>query len=55
MSNSETYKDTGATSVYYQGVYAERERIVELAQSYKNKPDFTIDNLISLILDGERK
>jgi hypothetical protein len=32
MSPSETYTDTGPTSVFYQGVDAERERIVKLIE-----------------------
>ena len=29
MSNSQDYEDTGATTAFYQGVQAERERILE--------------------------
>ena len=36
------------------GIKQERERIVELVNEYKNKPDFTFDNLLSLI-KGEQK
>lgn len=42
-------------SGYLSGAHDERVRLVELANSYKNKPDFTIDNLITLVLDGEQK
>lgn len=41
-------------SGYLSGAYDERLRLVELAQSYKGKPDFTIDNLISLMVNGEQ-
>jgi hypothetical protein len=32
VSHSESYTDTGPTSAFYQGVDAERERIVKLAE-----------------------
>ena len=32
MSHSETYTDTGPTSAFYQGVDAERERIIKLLE-----------------------
>jgi hypothetical protein len=32
MSHSETYTDTGPTSAFYQGVAAERERIIKLIE-----------------------
>lgn len=33
MSHSDTFTDTGATTAYYQGVEAERGRIVKLAEN----------------------
>ena len=34
MSHSESYTDTGPTSAFYQGVDAERERIVKLLKPH---------------------
>ena len=33
----------------FHGSQHERQRILDLIETYKNKPDFTLDNLISLI------
>lgn len=35
MSNSENFQDTGMTSVFYQGVDYERERIIKLLEGEK--------------------
>ena len=52
MSHSESYTDTGATSAFYQGVTAERERIVELLES-KICPCVDSDTIPSLDADRE--
>lgn len=54
MSNSEDFQDTGMTSVFYQGVNSERERILQIIEDYRYKPSFTFANLISLI-KGQQK
>jgi hypothetical protein len=63
MSHSETYTDTGPTSVFYQGVDAERERIIKLAENrvcfnHKNGCDhadcYSLSDLIRLI-KGQQK
>jgi hypothetical protein len=37
VSHSENYTDTGPTSAFYQGVDAERERIVKLLEPEVNR------------------
>ena len=43
--------------VYHRGMEAgqtvERIRVLKIIHNYRNKPDFTIDNLVSLITNGE--
>lgn len=34
MSHSANYKDTGPTTAYYQGVEAERQRSLEIAERF---------------------
>ena len=34
----------------YEGIQGERERILRIINNYKGKPDFTFDNLVSMIL-----
>jgi hypothetical protein len=42
---------------YWRGIEAgqaiERIRILKIIHNYRNKPDFTIDNLVSLIESGK--
>lgn len=58
MSNSEDFQDTGMTSVFYQGVNSERERIIQKlrALTTQNFPvlEMHIDDLEELI-KGEQK
>lgn len=37
------------TDAIYEGIHGERERILRIINNYKGKPDFTLDNLISMI------
>lgn len=37
----------------YEGIHGERERILYIINNYKGKPDFTFDNLISMIGDKD--
>jgi hypothetical protein len=37
VSHSESYTDTGPTSAFYQGVDAERERIIKLLEPEVNR------------------
>jgi hypothetical protein len=66
VSHSETYTDTGPTSAFYQGVEAERERIIKLIENntdvdvISNRMVFTSRNwvtperLIQLILREQK-
>lgn len=40
MSHSEDYQDTGRTTAFYQGVEAERKRIIELIRKTYVDTDF---------------
>lgn len=45
---------TNARLAYDQGIKAEQERILNIIDNYRGKPDFTLANLISLIKAAQK-
>ena len=54
MSHSESFTDTGSTSVFYQGIESERERIIKLLEDeeLRTHPNNLMKNYDELVWLG---